>query len=211
MNILSIILLTSLSFKTLANVQHNIRIDHAKELMGPKFNKSIVFKVGMGVDFEKNIRETVYYRLPKKFKHRAQPIAHTIIEEAAKHGLDPYFVMAVISGESSFNPEAIGPVGEIGMMQIRPRTGKWIAEIIKTPWKGDGSLKDPIFNIKLGTAYLSWLREKFNGHGQLYLAAYNMGAESVKKAVSKKVWPKDYPRHVMKRYVAFYRNIHAKL
>jgi soluble lytic murein transglycosylase len=82
-----------------------------------------------------------------------------------------------------------------------------MAKKIKMPWKGEDTLRDPVANIKLGTAYIAWLREKFDNHSQLYLAAYNMGARSVNKALAKNVWPKDYPKHVMKRYIAFYRSI----
>jgi soluble lytic murein transglycosylase len=131
----------------------------------------------------------------------------TIIREAAKHSLDPYFVMAVISGESSFNPQAKGPVGEIGLMQLRPTTGEWMAKKMKMKWRGHRTLLNPVENIKLGTQYLSWLRSKFDNQSQLYLAAYNMGAKSVRNALARSIRPKDYPRHVMKRYLAYYKKI----
>ncbi len=193
--------------RSLASIKQDIRVDHARELLGKRYKKSIVSKFEAHKGLEKNILATVTERLPKKFKNKAQNITETIIKEAAKHGLDPYFVMAVISGESSFNPQAIGPVGEIGMMQIRPTTGEWMAKKVKMKWNGEKTLRDPIANIKLGTAYIAWLREKFDNHSQLYLAAYNMGARSVNKALAKNVWPKDYPKHVMKRYLAFYKSI----
>ena len=193
--------------RSLASIKQDIRVDHARELLGKRYKKSIVSKFEAHKGLEKNILSTVTERLPKKFKNKAKVVTETIIKEAAKHGLDPYFVMAVISGESSFNPQAIGPVGEIGMMQIRPTTGEWMAKKVKMKWNGEKTLRDPIANIKLGTAYIAWLREKFDNHGQLYLAAYNMGARSVNKALAKNVWPKDYPKHVMKRYLAFYKSI----
>ncbi len=208
---LSLLPLTTFASRVVASIKQDVRLDHAKELMGASFKRSVVSKVKPNLNYEMNILETVQKQLPKNFKFKAHQVTNAIIKESAKYSLDPYFVMAVISGESSFNPLAIGPVGEIGMMQIRPTTGEWIAKIIKLPWKGKESLKDPVYNIKLGAAYLSWLRQKFDGHGQLYVAAYNMGAGSVKKALSKKIVPKDYPRHVMKRYVAFYRDIHTKM
>jgi soluble lytic murein transglycosylase len=198
---------TETNFRSLASVRHSIRIEHARELMGNSYKKSIVSKFEHRKDIEKNIFSVVKENLPPKYKGRANAVAKAIIDESVEHGLDPYFVMAVISGESSFNPLAIGPVGEIGLMQIRPATGEWISKIMKTSWKGESTLKDPVQNIKLGVAYLSWLRNKFQGHGQLYLAAYNMGPRSVKNAVSRNVYPKDYPIHVMKRYIAFYKEI----
>lgn len=175
--------------------------------MGKSYKKSVVSRFEKETCLEKNIHKVVKERLPKAHKNKATKIARTIIEEATKYKLDPYFVMAVISGESSFNPHAVGPVGEIGLMQIRFTTGEWMANLLKTKWNGESTLRDPVQNIKLGVAYLSWLREKFQGHGQLYLAAYNMGAKSVKNAVSRNVYPKDYPKHVMKRYIAFYKDI----
>ena len=193
--------------RALASIKQSARVDHARELMGENYKKSVVSNFEKHKGLEKNIFSTVQIRLPKAYKKDARKITETIIEESTLHGLDPYFVMAVISGESSFNPLAKGPVGEIGLMQIRFSTGVWIADIMKFKWKGEKTLLDPVSNIKLGTAYLAWLRQKFDNHGQLYLAAYNMGPKSVKKALVKNVWPKDYPRHVMKRYIAFYRSI----
>lgn len=200
----------SFASRNLASVRHTLRVEHAKELMGTSYKKSVVAKFEKKQDIEKNIHEVVKNRLPRKFKYKAYSVARTIIEESSKNSLDPYFVMAVISGESSFNPLAVGPVGEIGMMQIRPTTGEWMAKLQKSKWRGTKTLQDPIQNIKLGTAYLAWLRTKFDGHGQLYLAAYNMGPKAVKNAVSRDVYPKDYPIHVMKRYIAFYKDIGAK-
>lgn len=190
--------------RSLASIQ---RIDHARELLGNRYKKSIVSTFEKHTGLDKNILKTVTARLPKKFKSHARSVTQAIIKEAGIHGLDPYFVMAVIAGESSFNPTAIGPVGEIGMMQIRPATGEWIAKKFKIHWKGEKTLRDPLTNIKIGTAYLAWLRAKFSKQSQLYLAAYNMGPKSVKSAVGRNIWPKDYPRHVMKRYLAFYKAI----
>jgi soluble lytic murein transglycosylase-like protein len=196
--------------RSMASARHANRVEHARELMGASYNKSVVSRIEKTKDLEKTIHQVVQKRLPAKYKYQASTISRTIIDEANKHSLDPYFVMAIISGESSFNPVAIGPVGEIGLMQIRPATGEWMAEILKTKWRGEKTLRDPVQNIKLGTAYLAWLRNKFEGHGQLYLAAYNMGPRSVRKAVSRNVYPKDYPIHVMKRYIAFYKEIGRK-
>jgi soluble lytic murein transglycosylase len=193
--------------RSLASIRPDIRKGQALELLGARYKKSVVSHFEKELGLERKIFATVKDRLPKEYKKDAQEIARTIVLEAAKHQLDPYFVMAVISGESSFNPKARGPVGEIGLMQLRPTTGEWMATKSRTAWKGDKTLLDPVKNIKLGTAYLAWLRTKFNGHGQLYLAAYNMGPGSVKNALGRNVWPKDYPKHVMKRYIAFYNEL----
>lgn len=202
---LTILFLLSLITAAHGNVQLEARQIHARELMGKRYSKSVVANLEQQTDVETKILNMVTENLPKKYKSKAPEISQAIIAESNKHGLDPYFVMAVISGESSFNPDAVGTVGEIGLMQVRRSTGKWIAKLTKTKWEGKNTLKDPVQNIVLGTAYIAWLRGKFENHGQLYVAAYNMGPRSVKKAVKKKIWPKDYPKHVMKRYLAFYQ------
>lgn len=199
-------LATTKAPRGLASVQPvDVRMTHARELLGAKYRSSLVDKISSVTNVRPRVLAQVKKMLPKKYADQALPISRAIIAESAKHHLDPYFVMAVISGESSFNPDAIGPVGEIGMMQIRPTTGQWIAKKAKIPWAGEESLRDPVTNIRIGTAYISYLREKFERQGQLYVAAYNMGATSVRRALNKNVRPKDYPIHVMKRYIAFYQ------
>ena len=193
--------------RELASIKQHDRVEHARELLGKRYKKSAVRASEAHASLEQSVLKAVTKGLPAKYKRRSHDVAQAIIVEANKHQLDPFFVMAVIAGESSFNPDALGPVGEIGLMQLRPATGEWMAKRLKVSWKGEKTLKDPLSNIRLGTAYLAWLRGKFQGHGQLYLAAYNMGPKNVKDALSRKVRPKDYPRHVMKRYLAFYQDL----
>ncbi len=150
---------------------------------------------------DKKIYLTVKRKLPKKFQGSAHVISRAIIKDAAKYRLDPLIVTAVIDGESSFNPQAIGPVGEMGLMQLRPSTAKWISGMMKIPYQGDSSLLNPVVNIRIGMAYLSYLRGELDGYGtHVYLAAYNMGIGTVLKFLAKNIQPEIYSRHVMKRY-----------
>ena len=148
--------------------------------------------------------------MPKKFKRKHKILAQTIIDQSQKYGFDPVFVLSVIQGESGFNPIMRGKLDEIGLMQIRPGTGEWIAKIYKLQWKGEKTLLDPVQNVRLGMAFLDYLRGKFDSHAQLYLAAYNMGPRNVNDAIEQNIWPKDYPSHVMRFYVEFYAEIEAE-
>lgn len=143
--------------------------------------------------------------LPSKYKNQAPEIAQTILNESRKYELDPMFVTALIMGESSFDPEAKGPVGEIGLMQLRLSTGKWLCGFLNIKWQKNKTLNNPLLNLKLGTYYIARLRKNFQNESQLYIAAYNMGERGVRKAVNKKIKPKDYPRHVMKYYLSIAR------
>lgn len=193
--------------ETLSEEQREVRLTHARELLG-KYYAGSSARAGEKI---KKINSMIYHwtkeKLAKKYRKNYQAIAQTIIDESLKYEFDPVFLMSVIQGESSFNPRQIGSVGEIGLMQIRPTTGKWMAELTKQEWKGKQSLFDPVTNIKLGAAYLNYLRDKFDNHAQLYLAAYNMGQRKVASILEQNIWPKDYPVHIMKKYVEFYNEL----
>lgn len=208
--VISLVLFTSeIAFarKPTGVIQREIRLEHAQELLGKHYKKSVV-RTGEKV---RKINQAVYdwtkERLPRKFRKDHKRVAQAIIDEALKHEFDPVFLMSVIQGESSFNPSMLGKLDEIGLMQIRPATGEWIAGLAGMKWKGAQALHDPVYNIKLGAAYLAWLRERFDSHAQLYLAAYNMGQRNVDRALDKDVWPKQYPSHVMKSYIEFYTDL----
>jgi soluble lytic murein transglycosylase-like protein len=145
---------------------------------------------------------TNYKALPKKpiASSEVRRISNIIIAESLKYDFDPFFVVAVILNESSFNPRARGQFGEIGLMQIKPSSAAWIAKKYQIPWKGAESLVDPVENIRIGSAYLDYLRVKFKKSGHLYLAAYNMGSLNVRRLLKKNKIPKIYSDAVKKRY-----------
>lgn len=69
--------------------------------------------------------------------------------EAEKNGLPPDIADAVAAIESGYNPDAIGSVGEVGLMQVRPGTAAMLG------FKGDlAELAKPDVNIRYGVTYL---------------------------------------------------------
>ncbi|HTL12993.1 MAG TPA: lytic transglycosylase domain-containing protein, partial [Bdellovibrionota bacterium] len=187
------------------------RLTQAKELLGKYYQRSVVKNGELADNIDGFINKQVEGKLPVKWKTSSPEISQTIMFEARRYGFDPLFLVAVIDGESAFNPTAKGPVGEIGMMQLRNATGAWIAKRYHMPWRGAQSLKDPVVNIQLGAAYLAHLRDEFDSHSRLYLSAYNMGAKNVSRSLHKNVWPKDYPQHVMRRYIKLYTKLKKEL
>jgi soluble lytic murein transglycosylase len=155
------------------------------------------------VDGRDFIYSTLMQKLPLGYQSRAEKVAFTLISESNKYDLDPLFVLAVIQTESRFNPRARGHNGEIGLMQILPESSVWLAHRMKL--KGHIDLRDPVMNIKIGTAYLAHLRSHFGPVGSRYLAAYNMGIHNVHKLLAKDKEPIRYANRVLKNYRDLYQ------
>jgi len=104
------------------------------------------------------------------------PIDYTIELRAFARelGLDPALVAAVVRCESRFDPQAVSRRGAIGLMQIMPETGAWIATQLAIRDFDPGRLTDPAFNLRLGAWYLHHLLDRF-GSPRDALAAYNAG------------------------------------
>ena len=83
-------------------------------------------------------------------------------------------VLAVIRQESEFDENAISYVGARGLMQLMPYTAKLVAKQAKLPYSKN-KLKNPDYNIKLGSYYLAGLLEEYEGSYPFALAAYNAG------------------------------------
>lgn len=180
------------------------RLQHARELLGSRFRGSLVEKSAQG-SVSKFVYTTVQRKLlDKKWADQAPAVSAMILSESYKNGFDPLFVLAVIQTESGFDPSIIGSVGEIGLMQVKPDTGRWIAQKESIPWKGTKTLKNPILNVKIGVAYMAFLRKNFGGAAGRYVAAYNMGPRNVRRLIAKSVQPRDYPTRVMTNYKSMY-------
>ncbi len=104
-------------------------------------------------------------------------IANEIYEMSVKYSnLDVDLICATITHESAFtwNPKIVSRAGAMGLMQIMPATGMFLAEAEGIPWtSAEDVLFDPVYNIRLGSRYLSTLISMYNIEGGL--AAYNGG------------------------------------
>lgn len=97
-----------------------------------------------------------------------------------QYDLDPLLIAAIIRTESKYHKDATSPKGAMGLMQITPSTGKWIAEQIGIEKYNTSSLYDPQTNIMMGCWYIDNLRKQFS-EIRLVLAAYNGGRGNVEK------------------------------
>jgi hypothetical protein len=112
---------------------------------------------------------------------------------AKRHGLDPALVLAVVSVESGFRPNAVSRKGAQGLMQLMPGTAKDL---------GVKDALDPAANLDGGTRYLNALLRQYDGDLKRALAAYNAGAGAVKRhgGVPPYRETRDYVQKVLERY-----------
>jgi soluble lytic murein transglycosylase-like protein len=103
-----------------------------------------------------------------------------IKREAEKNGLPTDIADAVAAIESGYDPGAIGSVGEIGLMQVRPETAAMLG------FKGDlTELAKPDVNIHYGVTYLSQAWRLANGDLCRALMKYRAGhGEEMMSALS---------------------------
>ncbi len=124
--------------------------------------------------------------------------------------IDHRIVLSLIRQESGFNEQARSPAGARGLMQIMPRTGRYMKKGLRTK-----DLYDPKTNIKLGSKYLKYLLRKYKGNLMFTLAAYNAGEGNVRKWRKKIPFTNDIisdieliPFEETKKYVKLiYRNL----
>lgn len=104
----------------------------------------------------------------------------SLVELSESEGLDPALVASIVRAESRFKPKAVSPRGAIGLMQIMPTTGEWIAEQIGVSTATTEELFEPRRNMAFGTWYLASLLDRF-GDISTALQAYNAGPTNAER------------------------------
>lgn len=129
----------------------------------------------------------------RQFFANAMPFGAIIHEKSQKYDVDPALVAAVIEQESRFRTHARSQVGAQGLMQLMPRTGRWM---------GAKNLYDPEQNVDAGVKYIKYLSGKYDGNLRNTIAAYNAGEGNVNRygGVPPFRETQTYVRHVLRNY-----------
>ncbi len=104
--------------------------------------------------------------------------------------LEHALVLALIRQESLFDRSATSHAGAMGLMQLMPATAKGVSKSIRIPY-AKYKLRNPSFNIQVGSTYLKDLIRKYDGSYVLALAAYNAGPSNVAKWIRKNGDPRN--------------------
>jgi Transglycosylase SLT domain len=114
----------------------------------------------------------INHRIREEFFQSAIPFGDLIHAKSQKYDVDPALVAAVMETESRFRKNARSQVGAQGLMQLMPKTGRWM---------GARNLYDPDQNVDAGAKYLSYLSRRFDGNLKKTIAAYNAGEGVVRR------------------------------
>jgi soluble lytic murein transglycosylase-like protein len=135
------------------------------------------------ISFRDNFQCYQCVRLPRFLSQVVLPFKYTdlIDQYCEEFKLERELVLALIREESFFRPGVVSPANACGLMQLLLETARQVAyssnSYRKKVYRSD--LFDPETNIRLGTGYLKYLLDKYNGKLPLALAAYNAGWERV--------------------------------
>lgn len=105
------------------------------------------------------------------------PYAQPLRSAARRMRLDPMLVAGLIRQESAFEKEAHSTSNAFGLMQLLPKTARPLAHRLRMRYSEE-RLLDPLYNLRLGTVYLSDLLTSFHS-AEAALAAYNAGEDRV--------------------------------
>lgn len=115
---------------------------------------------------------------PKESPYRALYVA-----AGEAHGVSPDLLERQGFAESSWNPEALGPMTKYGqargLAQFIPGTGKAYGLLT------DADFHDPQKAIPAQARYMADLKKRFGGSDELALAAYNMGPTALQRKLDK--------------------------
>ncbi|MFW5926825.1 MAG: transglycosylase SLT domain-containing protein, partial [Wenzhouxiangella sp.] len=131
-----------------------------------------------------------------------------VLARAADHEVDPALIYGLMRAESAMQTDARSPAGAHGLLQLMPTTARAVARRNGLGFAGVRDLRNAGTNIALGIAHLAELEEAFDGDWVLVAAAYNAGANAVRRWLDERpvkrdpdVWIETLPYHETRDYV----------
>jgi len=156
--------------------------------------------------FDRAIRTADMTKQVHNFRLRyLAPYREVFGEFAREHGLDEAWVLGLVRQESHFIVDAHSAAGARGLMQLMPRTARWVARKIGLKHYHPKHMAEVKTNITLGTGYLKLVLDDL-GHEVLASAAYNAGPQRARRwrdarPVEGAIYAENIPFDETRRYV----------
>jgi soluble lytic murein transglycosylase len=103
--------------------------------------------------------------------------------------------LAIARRESEFNPVVVSPAGARGLMQLMPDTARAMADMLQVGYDPNDLLIDPLYNARLGAAYLARLADRFDGNIVLMSVGYNAGPSRARRWIEENGDPRRQDAH----------------
>lgn len=115
--------------------------------------------------------------MPRQIQRLAFPVyfSDLVLAESASQDLDPLLMFALIRQESVFDAQVRSWAGAIGLAQVIPDTGTWIAQMMPWPDYDEAQLQRAYVSVKFGAWFLNRILEQTDGDVIAALAGYNGG------------------------------------
>lgn len=173
--VLAVIFLFSYKFFGLNTVQENPKLKVLEKSLQD-------IRAAMNVDSVRQYNIQKIMKIIDKYNNRMPSgikyeIADEIYNMSVKYtNLDVDLICATITHESgsTWESEVVSEAGAMGLMQVMPTLGLWIAHYEGITWtSSEEILFNPIYNIRIGSRMLSTFIDMYDLEGGL--AAYNGG------------------------------------
>jgi soluble lytic murein transglycosylase len=105
--------------------------------------------------------------------------------------IEPAVVYAIARQESTFNPKTISSARAMGLMQVTPAAGRYVAKKFGARYDEKRLLSDQTYNVQLGAAELGDLYVDYRGSHILTFAGYNAGRGRVREWIGRFGDPRD--------------------
>lgn len=125
------------------------------------------------------------------FDHFAFPTIGVPAYSAIGPSVERSIVFAIARQESHFNQRTVSTAKALGLMQVTPPAGRYVAKKFGVSFDQKRLLSDPVYNTQMGAAELGDLLKDYRGSYVLSFAAYNAGRGRVRDWVQRFGDPRD--------------------
>jgi soluble lytic murein transglycosylase len=105
--------------------------------------------------------------------------------------VEPAVVYSIARQESAFNPHDVSSANALGLMQVTPDAGRYVAKKFNVSYDYNRLVHDSVYNMQIGSAELGDDISAYRGSYILAFAGYNAGRGRVKEWVERYGDPRD--------------------
>jgi soluble lytic murein transglycosylase len=105
--------------------------------------------------------------------------------------VDRAVVYSIVRQESAFNPHDVSTAHALGLMQVTPEAGRYVAQKFGVHYDQKRLMSDSVYNMQMGAAELGDLLKDYRGSYILAFAGYNAGRGRVHEWVERYGDPRD--------------------